>query len=84
MLYSEEQELWEKQGKRCAICGSAESRTRRAVGMHVDHSEERRSIRGILCAVCNTGLVSWLDQWSVDEVDEKAWSILNYLAYYDD
>jgi hypothetical protein len=46
------EELFEKQGRVCAICKSANPKTKQ--GWHTDHKGE--IIRGILCRACNTNL----------------------------
>lgn len=53
MLYSEFQELWNKQNGRCAICGTLFLNDR---SYRIDHDHETGKVRGILCASCNTGL----------------------------
>jgi len=47
------QELWDKQGGLCAICGKSEETTTR---LHVDHDHETKIIRGLLCGKCNRGV----------------------------
>ncbi len=47
-------ELFEKQGRRCAICRSDEPKSK--VGWHTDHDHATKKIRGILCENCNRGL----------------------------
>jgi hypothetical protein len=53
--YGLTQEAWdnifEKQGECCAICGSLESGGLK--GWHTDHIHETKIVRGILCAGCN-------------------------------
>lgn len=43
--------LFEKQCFSCAICGSAEPKSKR--GWHTDHDHKNNKVRGILCATCN-------------------------------
>ncbi len=47
---AEWQELFERQGRRCAICGEGGTR------WSVDHDHATGRIRGILCRACNTGI----------------------------
>lgn len=47
-------ELFQKQGGRCAICGTDQVSPRR--GWHTDHDHEAGAVRGILCPGCNVGL----------------------------
>ncbi len=49
-------ELLETQGGGCAICGSAEPKTKRNGRFCVDHNHETNEVRGLLCAPCNRGL----------------------------
>lgn len=51
------EQILEKQGGRCAICGKEASGNRFAI----DHSHETGEIRGLLCYQCNTGLGSFRD-----------------------
>jgi len=46
-------ELLQRQGGRCAICGAEES-VRRSFDM--DHDHESGRVRGLLCARCNPGI----------------------------
>lgn len=46
-------EMFEKQGKCCAICGQY-SDTHKS--FHVDHCHSTMEVRGILCNNCNAGL----------------------------
>jgi hypothetical protein len=50
------QRLLAKQYKRCAICNKS------AAVFHIDHCHETKSIRGLLCAACNTGLGHFQDK----------------------
>lgn len=45
-------ELFEAQGRRCAICETTEA----GRGWHTDHDHQTKAIRGILCHGCNTAL----------------------------
>jgi len=62
-------ELFEKQGGRCAICGQKETKTQsRGKGLiptidslQVDHDHETGKIRGLLCYRCNTGIGKLFD-----------------------
>jgi hypothetical protein len=47
-------ELFDRQGGRCAICGTYETgNTRR---FNVDHNHKTNDVRGLLCHHCNTGI----------------------------
>ncbi len=48
--------LFEKQGKRCAICG-----TNAAWRWDTDHCHSTKRVRGILCHMCNMGLGAFRD-----------------------
>lgn len=65
----------EKQGHKCAICGTHESDLKRALS--VDHCHTTGVVRGLLCDSCNLGIgklrdsaamlraaASYLDQYS--------------------
>jgi len=43
--------LFEAQGKKCAICGSADQKSKS--GWHTDHDHKTGKVRGILCQPCN-------------------------------
>jgi hypothetical protein len=50
-------QLFEKQGKCCAICGTNNPRTKSGRNpWHVDHDHETKQVRGILCFRCNVML----------------------------
>lgn len=49
-----------EQGKRCAICGTAEPGGRSG-RWHVDHCHESNLVRGLLCSGCNIGLGHFKD-----------------------
>jgi hypothetical protein len=46
------EEMLERQGGGCAICGTAPGET----ALHVDHCHETGRVRGLLCFCCNAGL----------------------------
>ena len=53
-------DLWNEQGRRCAICGTENnSVTKRAFA--TDHDHETGRVRGILCSLCNMGLGDFKD-----------------------
>jgi hypothetical protein len=55
--YNEYLELAEKQGCKCAICGSEESNNVRTSGkLFVDHCHTSGKVRGLLCSRCNHAL----------------------------
>lgn len=45
------QDLWDKQGGKCAVCGKTKKRT-----LAVDHDHKTGEIRGLLCDYCNRRL----------------------------
>lgn len=47
-------EMFEKQGGFCAICGNHYSTNRH--GLQVDHNHKTGKVRGLLCHHCNTGI----------------------------
>ena len=48
--------LLEKQGGKCAICGSFAPRMKKAKRLYVDHCHVTDMVRGLLCCRCNTAL----------------------------
>lgn len=66
--------LLKKQGGKCAICGSAEPggnfrfKKRKYLRFSLDHCHVTGRIRGLLCAPCNRGLGSFLDNPDVMRV----------------
>ena len=69
-------ELIEKQGGRCAVCGTAHpvkgSSNR---GWHVDHDHVTGKVRGLLCNSCNRGIGLLQDN---PELLEKAAAYLRF------
>lgn len=49
--------MWERQGRRCAIC-----RLKVGISFHVDHCHDTGAVRGLLCSKCNTGLGLFADE----------------------
>lgn len=47
-------EMFEKQGGMCGICGRHQSELK--TSLHVDHDHQTGKIRGLLCTNCNTAL----------------------------
>lgn len=45
------EELFNSQGRRCAICSSTETKTN--ANWHTDHDHTTGAVRGILCRACN-------------------------------
>ena len=54
------EDILEKQGGGCAICGSKEHRGNGG-RFAVDHNHKTGAIRGLLCAYCNTGIGLFMD-----------------------
>lgn len=52
--------LFEKQGRRCAVCGSVDPGNKKGI-WHTDHCHITGEVRGILCLPCNTMLGSAKD-----------------------
>ncbi|MDC0185829.1 endonuclease VII domain-containing protein [Gammaproteobacteria bacterium] len=46
-------QMLEKQGGKCAVCGSEDNRTSRAKYFFVDHDHETNVVRSLLCHNCN-------------------------------
>jgi hypothetical protein len=55
-------QLFEFQGRKCAICQSSESGPR---DWHIDHDHLFGEVRGLLCHSCNTSLGGFQDSLSV-------------------
>lgn len=53
MTLSDYDRLFEREGGRCAICGTTDSGQR---DFHVDHCHDTGHVRGLLCGRCNIGL----------------------------
>lgn len=60
----ETEAILERQGGKCAICGTKEFNGR---GYAVDHDHETGNVRGILCTNCNTGIAMFKDNVEVME-----------------
>ena len=84
---SDYEELFEKQGGVCAICGKPETKkqARKAGGektldsLQVDHDHITGKIRGLLCWKCNVGIVKLLDN---KDLVEKAADYLGIEVNY--
>lgn len=63
------------QGGRCAVCGSADPKSRTG-DFHVDHDHATGAVRGLLCHTCNVGLGSFKDSPAV------ARSAADYLEHH--
>ena len=58
------EELLNKQGGACAICGSDKAGThggKRGTKFGIDHDHTTGQVRGLLCGWCNTGLGGFRD-----------------------
>jgi hypothetical protein len=56
-------DMFTKQGGKCAICGKHQSECTRALA--VDHDHITGKIRGLLCSTCNIGLGNFKDDTSL-------------------
>ena len=63
------QDMLEKQGGTCAICGSPETQLRYGTlsRLAVDHCHITGTVRGLLCSKCNLGLGKFKDNWVLVE-----------------
>ena len=50
-------ELFDLQGRVCAVCGSRP----RTKNLHVDHDHKTGEVRGLLCTSCNTKLMPFIE-----------------------
>ncbi len=66
-------EMWKKQGCKCAICGSSDTTKKLPA---IDHCHNTGKIRGILCENCNRGLGMFHDDIG------KMQSAIDYLKYH--
>ena len=48
--------MYDKQKGLCAICAVTLTKDRSITSAHIDHNHETGTVRGILCAGCNSGL----------------------------
>jgi hypothetical protein len=67
-------EMFEKQGKVCAICKSPSPKSK--TGWHTDHDHATNKVRGILCHSCNTAMGSLQDKVEVLQ------SMIAYLQFH--
>jgi hypothetical protein len=68
------QQLLERQGGCCAICGTNDPSGGHGNNFHVDHDHSTGAIRGLLCHHCNHGLGKFKDS---PELLHKAMSYLS-------
>jgi len=64
--------LWERQGRCCGICGTAEPTKK---GWVIDHCHDTDNVRGILCSRCNVGIGMLGD--SLDNIAKAGWYLAN-------
>ena len=60
----EYEELLQKQGGLCAICGTDSPKGRRD-SWHIDHNHDTGKVRGLLCWLCNSGLGKFRDNFEL-------------------
>lgn len=61
-ITSEEwEDLFNAQGRACALCHVSEGPNDIRAQWHTDHSHETGKVRGILCSTCNRGLGQFKD-----------------------
>jgi hypothetical protein len=53
MTYDEYQEMYEKQGKKCVICGELGDESKPHRPLYIDHDHKTGKVRGLLCHRCN-------------------------------
>ena len=59
--WDEREEIFEQQGRACAICQTTLQSRAGHEGAVVDHDHETGAIRGLLCSKCNRGLGCFKD-----------------------
>lgn len=64
--------IWERQGRRCGICGVTEPTKK---GWVIDHCHDTGIVRGILCSRCNVGIGMLGD--SEANVAKAGWYLAN-------
>ena len=64
-------EMFESQGRGCAICGVSPKKK----NLHVDHNHKTNEVRGLLCSSCNTKLLPILEHHP-----DRAAAAVEYLA----
>lgn len=70
------EQLFNSQGRRCAICRTAEPWNKR--GWQTDHEHKTGKVRGILCQNCNM-LVGWLEKsMNPQNVAKRALQYIDY------
>lgn len=55
LTHAQYEEMFEAQGKACAVCG-ATTNTQRRRSFPVDHDHDTGAVRAILCSACNSAL----------------------------
>jgi hypothetical protein len=64
ITYAQYEELWLKQGQKCALCGKIRKEGQRR--FHLDHNHKTGKVRSILCFYCNRRRVGQLTyEWAV-------------------
>jgi hypothetical protein len=54
LTQGEWEDIFESQGRRCAICGTTEPNS--SYNWHTDHNHDTGKVRGILCCNCNRAI----------------------------
>jgi len=76
ITYEERDAILEKQGGKCAACGTSEPGS--VKGWHLDHRHSDGLIRSVLCATCNIAL------GQVNDSIERLENLIEYLRRFND